>query len=691
MRPKRIFAIFTPTNQHSEYMKQTILYLAVFLFFMGCGSKRMATPDTAKMAETFVWQTETFADKKIIRYQIPGFDQLSLKQKKLVYYLTQAGLAGRDIIYDQNYRHNLAIRSALDKIAADYKGERSGKNWDELMLYAKQVWFSSGIHHHYSNAKFTPGFSQAYFEQVAGAVGVTLPAEALKAMFDPAFDALKVAQDGDDLVKASAVNFYDPTITQAEVERFYTELRKNLPDPRVSAGLNSRVARGADGKLYEQVYKADGLYGPAIQEIIKWLELAVGVAENEPQAQALRLLVEYYRTGDLRKWDEYNIAWSQATKGDIDYINSFIEVYQDPMGLKASYESIVQINDFEASARMKVVADNAQWFEDNSPLMPQHRKPRVTGITYKVVTVAGEAGDASPATPIGVNLPNAEWIRADYGSKSVSLGNITEAYEKADGPGLLQEFAHDQEEVARAQKHGSLAGKMHTALHEVLGHASGILEPGVGTPGETLKNYASPLEEARADLFALYYIMDAKLVQLGLVESDEVGKAEYDSYLRNGLMLQLRRIEPGATIQQAHMRNRQMVSKWVMERGSAAGAVSFVKRNGKTYIDITNYTKLRELFGELLREVQRIKSQGDYEAARQLFETYGVQVDAAIHAEVLRRSSSLNIPPYGGFINPKLVPATNSKGEITDVKVESPADFTGQMLEYARQYNFLSK
>jgi dipeptidyl-peptidase-3 len=672
-------------------MKQTILYLAVFFFFMGCGSKRMATPETSKMTDTFVWQTETFADKKIIRYQIPGFDQLSLNQKKLVYYLTQAGLAGRDIIYDQNYRHNLAIRSALDRIATEYKGERNNKNWEELMLYAKQVWFSSGIHHHYSNAKFTPGFSQTYFEQVAKAVGVELPAEAVRAMFDPAFDALKVAQDGDDLVKASAVNFYDPTITQAEAERFYTELRKNLPDPRVSAGLNSRLARGADGKIYEQVYKADGLYGPAIREIIKWLELAASVAENEPQAKALRLLIEYYRTGDLRKWDEYNIAWSQATQGDIDYINSFIEVYQDPMGLKASYESIVQINDFEASARMKVVADNAQWFEDNSPVMPEHRKPRVTGITYKVVTVAGEAGDASPATPIGVNLPNAEWIRADYGSKSVSLGNITEAYEKADGPGLLQEFAHDQEEIARAQKHGSLAGKMHTALHEVLGHASGVLEPGVGTPGETLKNYASPLEEARADLFALYYIMDPKLVQLGLIESDEVGKAEYDSYLRNGLMLQLRRIEPGATIQQAHMRNRQMVSKWVMEKGVAAGAVSFVKRNGKTYIDIADYQKLRELFGQLLREVQRIKSQGDYEAARKLFEAYGVQVDAAIHAEVLRRSASLNIPPYGGFINPRLVPVTNNKGEIADVKVEYPDDFTAQMLEYGRLYNFLSR
>lgn len=684
-----IFIIFTPTNQYSAYMKKIGLYLVALVFLMGCGSKQTVTSDTGKEMESFVWQTETFADKKIIRYQLPGFNQLTLDQKKLVYYLTQAGLAGRDIIYDQNYRHNLAIRGALDKIVASYTGDRNSKDWQEVLLYAKQVWFSNGIHHHYANNKFVPGFSREYFGKLCQSAGVTLPEEALKAMFDPTFDALKVAQDGNDLVKASAVNFYAPGLTQAEVEAFYAKVRQGLPDPRVSMGLNSRVVRNAAGQLEEQVYKADGLYGGAIREIIKWLELAAGVAENKAQGDALRLLVQYYQTGDLQKWDAYNIAWSKATDGDIDYINSFIEVYQDPLGMKGSYESIIQINDFDASARMKVVADNAQWFEDHSPVLPKHRKQVVTGISYKVVSVAGESGDSSPSTPIGVNLPNADWIRAEYGSKSVSLGNIIEAYAHAEGPGLLQTFAHDEEEITLAQKYGDLAGKMHTALHEVLGHASGQLEPGVGVPGETLKNYASPLEEARADLFALYYILDPKLVELGLVENDGVGKAEYDSYLRNGLMLQLRRIARGATIQQAHMRNRQMVSKWVMEKGSAAGAVSYVKRNGNTYIDIKDYQKLRSLFGELLMEVQRIKSQGDYEAAKNLFETYGVQVDQAIHEEVLRRSETLKIPPYGGFINPRLVPITNAKGDITDVKVEYPDDFTKQMLEYSQKYSFL--
>ena len=410
-------------------------------------------------------------------------------------------------------------------------------------------------------------------------------------------------------------------------------------------------------------------------------------AENEAQGKALKLLIEYYKTGSLETWDQYNIAWTQATEGDIDYINSFIEVYNDPLGYKGSYESIVEITDFDASQRMAVVSENAQWFEDNSPIMAEHKKKEVTGITYKVVTVAGESGDASPATPIGVNLPNADWIRAQYGSKSVSLGNISDAYAAAEGPELLKEFSHDAEEIARSENYGGLAGKMHTALHEVIGHASGQLEEGVAT--EVLENYASPLEEARADLVALYYIMDPKLVEMGLIPSQEVGKAEYDTYLKNGYMLQLRRIEPGKTIEQAHMRNRAMVSHWVMEKGVANGAVEVVKRDGKTFIDVKDYDKLRELFGQLLREVQRIKSQGDYEAGKKLIETYGVQVDADIHAEVLRRAEALNIPPYGGFINPKLVAVMDESGEITDVKVEYPANFTQQMLEYGREYSFL--
>lgn len=646
------------------------------------------TTSVQAVADTFKWNPESFADKKIIRYQLPGFDKLTLQQKKLVYYLTQAGYSGRDIFWDQNYRHNLKIRRALEKIVKNYQGKRNGPEWDAFMLYAKQVWFSNGIHHHYSNDKFIPGFSQTYFEDLLKAVGAQLSSEVLKAMFDPNVDAKRMDQTpGKDIVLSSAVNFYEPGITEKEATEFYARKKAADKEGKVSWGLNSKLVRNAKGEVVERVYSAKGLYAPAIKKIIYWLKKAVTVAENEPQANALKLLIKYYKTGDLKIWDEYNIAWAKATAGDIDYINSFIENYNDPLGMKATYETIVQINDFDASARMKVVSDNAQWFEDNSPVMPQHKKKKVSGITYKVVMVAGESGDSSPSTPIGVNLPNANWIRADYGSKSVSLGNIIEAYSKADGPGLLKEFAHDQEEVDRAIKHGDLASKMHTALHEVLGHASGQLEPNVDV--DVLKQYGSPLEEARADLFALYYIMDRKLVDLGLLESDEVGKAGYDQYLRNGLMLQLRRIQPGKNIEQAHMRNRQMVSSWVFEKGKAQGAVDMISRDGKTYIDIKDYGKLRQLFGELLKEVQRIKSQGDFAAAEKLFETYGVKVNQAIHQEVLKRSEKLNIPPYGGFINPRLVPVMDAKGKISDIKVEYPGDFVGQMLEYGEKYSIL--
>lgn len=670
------------------------LWLALVLLMAACQptAKEESTPPeepAEDVMDNFNWNPENVADKKILRYQIPGFDKLSLSQKKLVYFLTQAGLAGRDIMYDMNYRHNLAVRHAIDQIARQYDGDKSSADWKAFMEYAKNVWFSSGIHHHYSNDKFKPGFSQAYFSQLMSATGATLNDEALQAIFDPEIDARKLDKgEGKDIVKSSAVNFYDPDITQAEVEAFYAKRKKALGD-KVSTGLNSKVVRNANGQLEEKVWKADGLYGPAISEIIKWLEKAVEVAENQAQGDALKLLIEYYRTGDLKTWDDYNIAWVQATEGDIDYINSFIEVYQDPMGLKGSFESVVQIKDFEASARMEKVAANAQWFEDHAPFLDQHKKKEVSGISYKVVTVAGEGGDASPSSAIGVNLPNADWIRKDYGSKSVSLGNIVEAYGKADGPGLLLEFANDKAEIEMANEYGALASKIHTALHEVVGHASGQLEAGVGTPGETLIQYASPLEEARADLVALYFMMDPKLIELGLYETLDVGKAAYDSYLKNGLMLQLRRIEPGKTIQQAHMLNRAMVAHWVYERGSKSGAVVMEKREGKTYIDIKDYDKIRELFGELLREVQRIKSQGDFEAGKKLIEDYGVKVDAAIHSEVLARSEKLNIPPYGGFINPRLVPVTDDKGEITDIKVEYPDDFAAQMLEYAEHFSFL--
>lgn len=673
-------------------MNRLLLLLALLgLMLPACQNETSTENVATETAEDdFVWSTEMFSDKRIIRYQVPGFEQLSLDQKKLAYYLTMAGMAGRDITYDANYRHNLKIRRALENIVTKYEGDKNSKSWSLFMTYVKNFWFSNGIHHHYGNDKFIPDFSKDYFQSLLTETGTELSEELLQVMFDPEIDARKIVFDSKlDVVAASAVNFYDPDITQAEVEAFYANLIKDAEEERVSYGLNSKLVRMPDGSVGEKVWHANGMYGEAIREIIKWLELARGVAENEAQGKAIEILINYYRTGDLKLWDTYNVAWVRATEGDIDYINGFVEVYQDPMGYKGSYETIVQIKDFDASERMKKVAENAQYFETNSPIMDEHKKEEVVGISYNVVTVVGESGDASPTTPIGVNLPNADWIRAKFGSKSVSLGNIIEAYSNADGPGLLQEFAHDEEEIERAQAHGQLAAKIITALHEVIGHASGKLEPGVSSPADALKSYFSPLEEARADLVALYYIMDPKMVELGLMESLEVGKASYDAYLRNGLMLQLRRIETGKSIEQAHMRNRQSVAAWVFEKAQADNAVSKVTRDGNTYFEINDYDKLRELFGQLLREVQRIKSQGDFEAGRDFIENYGVKVDASIHEEVLRRSEKLNIPPYGGFINPRLVPVTDADGNITDIKVEYPDDFTEQMLEYGQKYSFL--
>ncbi len=675
-------------------------WLFFCLIFWACSSPtsntNVASSDTdavsssASSKDDFIWKTEQFSDKKMIRYRIEGWEKLSLSQQKLVYYLTQAGLAGRDIMYDQNYRHNLTVRRAIDKIVAEYKGDKKSKDWNNFMTYAKNIWFSSGIHHHYSNDKFIPEFSKTYFTGLLKDVSVSLSDEVLTAMFDSSVDSKKINFDpAQDLVKYSAVNFYDPDLTEADVDAYYNAKMDKKTDTPIEYGLNSKLVRNSNGKLEEKVWHLNGMYGAAIKEIIFWLEKAVGVAENNDQKKALELLIEYYKTGDLNTWDQYNIAWVAATDGDVDYINSFIEVYNDPKGYKGSYESIVQIKDFDASARMKKVAAQAQWFEDNAPFLDAHKKKEVVGISYNVVTVAGESGDASPSTPIGVNLPNSNWIRAKHGSKSVSLGNIVEGYANADGPGLLKEFAHDAEEITLSEKHGKLGGKIHTALHEVVGHASGQLEEGVATPKETLKNYASPLEEARADLVGLYYIMDQKLVDMGLMESFDVAKAQYDSYIRNGLMLQLRRIEPGKNIEQAHMRNRQMVANWVFQKGAKDGVIEKVMKDGKTYFNITDYQKLRALFGELLREVQRVKSQGDYAAGKALIEDYGVQVDQDIHTEVLARSEKLDIPPYGGFINPKLVPTTNDDGEITAINVTYPNNFTQQMLEYGKEFDFL--
>lgn len=636
----------------------------------------------------FDWTTERFADIKIVRYQVPGFDELKLEQKELVYYLVQAGLAGRDIMWDQNYRHNLSVRRALEAILMGPQG--AGEEWAALNTYARQVFFANGIHHHYSGDKFTPLFTKAYFLDRLEAAGGSVNEEAIRAIFDPKFDNKKVNQDpAKDLVKGSAVNFYAPDISDAEVTAFYDAIPQADAARPTLIGLNSKVVRNADGTLAEKKWFVDGMYGSAIKEIIVWLEKAVTVAENAAQADALTLLIEYYKTGNLKTWDEYNIAWVNATDGDVDYIHSFIEVYQDPKGYKGSYESIVQIKDFEASRRMQKVAQNAQWFEDNSSTDPAHKKDKVVGVSYNVVAVAGEAGDASPSTPIGVNLPNSNWIRAEHGSKSVSLGNIVNAYSQASNPGMLKEFAHDTEEIELSKKHRQLSGKMRTALHEVIGHASGKLEEGVDTPKETLKNYSSPLEEARADLVALYFMMDPKMIEMGLMPSLDVAKAAYNSFILNGLMLQLQRIKLGNNIEQAHMRNRQMVASWVFEKGQTENVISRVNRDGKTYFEINDYEKLRTLFGQLLNEVQRIKSQGDYQAGRDIIENYGVQVDRALHQEILARIKPLNIAPYSGFINASLIPEKDETGKITDINVSYPIDFVEQMLEYGKDHSFL--
>ena len=660
------------------------------LFSCGEDKKAQTTEDTSvKKESTFDYNVDTFADIKILRYKIPSWDNLSLKQQQLAYYLTQAGLAGRDIMWDQNYRHNLAIRAALENVYKTYEGDKTTAGWQAFTTYLKRVWFSNGIHHHYSNDKLKPEFSSDYLKQLLADTETTLEGEAFDVIFNDQ-DLKKVNQaKGVDNVALSAVNFYGPNVTNEDVISFYKQKKSPNPEKPLSFGLNSQLVK-ENGQLKERVYKSGGLYGSAIDEIIKWLEKAKSVAENEAQGNALGLLIEYYKTGDLQTWDDYNVAWTAATDGDIDYINSFIEVYNDPLGYRGSYETIVQIKDFDMSKKMAVLSENAQWFEDNSPLMDEHKKKNVVGVTYKVVNVAGEAGDASPSTPIGVNLPNANWIRAAVGSKSVSLGNIIEAYNNAGSTGRLKEFVHDEEELQLEEKYGQLADKLHTALHEVIGHASGQLNPGVGETKETLKNYASTLEEGRADLVGLYYLYNPKLQELGLVDDwESVGKAAYDGYIRNGLMTQLIRLNLGDDVEEAHMRNRQWVSAWVYEKGKADNVIEKVTRDGKTYFNINDYEKLHELFGQLLRETQRIKSEGDYAAVEALVEDYGVKVDQAIHAEVLERNKQFKSAPYSGFVNPVLVPETNDAGEITAIKVTQPDTFEGQMLDYSANYNFL--
>ncbi len=654
---------------------------------------------TDKKEDKFQYVSEQFADLRVLRYEIPGFDQLSLQQKELLYYLSEAALAGRDISYDQNYKYNLTIRKTLEAIVSGYKGDVNAPEYKKFLVYAKRVWFSNGIHHHYSSDKILPEFSEAYFAKLIGACDVSaLPvkksetkeafiARLTPIVFDPKIAAKKVNLDpSKDLVLNSAVNFYEG-VDQKEAIEFYEKMTDKNSKTPVMLGLNSKLVK-ENGVIVEKVWKVGGMYTQAIEKIVYWLEKAITVAENAEQKTALEKLVVFYKSGSLKDFDDYNIAWVKDTQSAVDVVNGFIEVYEDPLGKKGSFESVVSIKDFEASKRIATIGANAQWFEDNSTLMPEHKKKSVTGISAKVINAVMESGDSSPSTPIGINLPNNEWIREAHGSKSVNLGNIVEAYDQAAGGSVVNEFYYNDAIKKNVLAYAGLADKLHTDMHEVIGHASGQIEDGVGQPHETLKNYASALEEGRADLVALYYLMDQKLVDLGVMPSLDYGKASYDEYITKGLMVQLSRLKLGDNIEEAHMRNRQMVAKWAYEKGKAENVIEKKVENGKTYFVINDYLKLRKLFGELLREIQRVKSQGDYKAGKDLIENYGVKVDPELHKEVLERYKKLSMAPYQGFIQPKLTPVMKD-GKMTDVKVEYPMNFTQQMMEYGKKYSFL--
>lgn len=662
---------------------------------------------TAAENKDFNYHVDRFADIEVLRYEVPEYNRLTLQQKKMLYYLSQAAQMGRDIIWDQNGKYNLQIRQLLEKIYTKYNGDRESKDFKAFEKYLKQVWFGNGIHHHYSTDKFRPEFSKEFFEeQVAGLHDCCLPlnpgqtraqllAELEPVIFDPTVMAKRVNQDGSqDVVATSANNLYGEGVTQAEVEEFYNKM-KNPDDPTpVSYGLNARVVK-EDGKLKEQKYSLTGLYGPAIAEIIYWLDMAKNVAENDGQKAYITKLIDYYVTGDLRLFDEYSILWAEDTKSDIDFVNGFIESYGDPLGMTGSWESYVNFRNGKSSARTETISSNAQWFEDHSPVDPRFRKPNVKGVSAKVITAAMLAGDAFPSTAIGINLPNSNWIRAQHGSKSVTLENITEAYEMAShGNGFNEEFVIDKPTSKLMDDYLYITDMLHTDLHECLGHASGRLMPGVDQ--DALKENGSALEEARADLFALYYLADPKLLELGILDNPEAYKAEYYKYMLNGLMTQLNRIELGNDVEEAHMRNRQLIAKWVLENGRKKGkggkdVVELVKKNGKTYVRINDYPKMRELLGNLLAEVQRIKSEGDYKAGNDLIQKYAVKIDPKLHKEVLKRFSGLDIPPYRGFINPVYTPVMDEKGEISDITISYPENYTEQMLRLSRDYSPLTK
>ncbi len=650
--------------------------------------------------DSFQYVVDQFADLQILRYRVAGFDELSLEQKILVYYLSEAALEGRDILFDQNGKYNLRIRKLLEAVYAHFKGDRSTAEFKAFEVYMKRVWFSNGIHHHYACDKFVPGFSEGYFREImAGIDSSLLPlkegetveglcTELFPVIFNPSVMPKRVNQaDGEDLVVTSAANYYEG-VTQQEAEAFYADQKeKGSATEPVMYGMNSRLVK-EDGVLKEQVWKLGGMYSSAIEKIVGWLQKAQAVAENEEQREVIRLLIEFYETGDLQLFDRYSIAWLKDTHSRVDFVNGFIESYGDPLGMKASWESIVNFKDLEATHRTEVLSGNAQWFEDNSPVSPQFKKEKVKGVSAKVITAAMLGGDLYPSTAIGINLPNSNWIRSVHGSKSVTIGNLTNAYNQAArGNGFREEFVYSKEELDLLDKYADVTDDLHTDLHECLGHGSGKLLPGVDP--DALKAYGSTIEEARADLFGLYYLPDEKMVELKLTPDGEAYKAAYYSYMMNGLMTQLVRIEPGCNVEEAHMRNRQLIARWALRHGEVDGVVEMVKKDEKTFVRINDYAKLRNLFGQLLAEIQRIKSEGDFNAARALVEEYAVRVDPSLHAEVLERYSRLHLAPYKGFVNPVYTPVYDSNGHITNVTVAYTEGYTEQMLRYSKNYSNL--
>lgn len=659
--------------------------------FMVC----VAAPTVmAATKSDFNYVVDRFADIEVLRYKVPGFEELSLNQKKLIYYLTEAGIMGRDILWDQNGKYNLPIRQLLEGVYTNYSGDKNSNEFKAFEKYMKQLWFGNGVHHHYSMDKFVPEFSKEWLQaQISALPADKVPSNLdtlMRVIFDPNFMAKRVNQaEGADLILTSANNMYEG-VTQPEVEAYYAALKDTTDMTPVSYGLNAKVTKDANGNVVEQVYKIGGMYSPAIERIVELLGKARPYAETPKQAAVIDKLIEFYTTGSLKTFDDYSILWVEDTESQVDFINGFIESYGDPLGMTGSYESIVNFKNIPASHRTEVISDNAQWFENNSPVDPRFRKDKVKGVTAKVITAAILAGDSYPSTPIGINLPNANWIRAAHGSKSVTIENITQAYDEAShGNGFNEEFVPDAEMRELMDKYLFITDNLHTDLHECLGHASGRLLPGVDP--DALKAHGSTLEEARADLFALYYLADSELMELGLIDNPDAYKAQYYKYILNGLMTQLMRIEPGKDVEEAHMRNRKLISEWCMDKGKDAKVIELYDMNGKTYLRINDYEALRDLFGKLLGEIQRIKSEGDYEAGRDLVEKYGVKVDPKLHAQILDRYAHLNIAPYKGFVNPVYTPVTDADGNITDITVSYDEDYIPQHLRYSRNYSPLTK